>query len=196
MTEDLLAAVPARHGHFVLESGFHTDVWLTLDALFTDPGRVGPAVSALAAKLRPYDVAGVCGPLLGGAFLALAVSTQMNIEFYYSEQAVPRQPGLFTAEYRLPWELTRRVRGRRVAVVDDVISMGSSVNATITALRGAEASVAVVGALMVLGERGVSRVAAEGLPLETLGRRDFRAWNSWDCPLCVEGKPLVDPYDA
>jgi orotate phosphoribosyltransferase len=136
VTADVFAAVPARQGHFALESGYHTDLWLTLDAMFAEPAKVAPLVNALAAKLRRHDVAGICGPLLGGAFLALAVATRMQVAFYYSEHALPRAPGLFTAEYRLRWELSRRVRGQRIAVVDDVMSAGSSVRATVGGGQG------------------------------------------------------------
>ena len=68
---DILATLPARSGHFLLESGYHTDLWLTLDALFLEPTGTAPLVSALADKLRPYGVTAMCGPLLGGAFLVI-----------------------------------------------------------------------------------------------------------------------------
>jgi hypothetical protein len=37
MTADVLASLPAQRGHFLLESGYHTDLWLTLDALSGAP---------------------------------------------------------------------------------------------------------------------------------------------------------------
>jgi len=33
MTSDLIKSLPARRGHFLLESGYHSDFWFTLDAL-------------------------------------------------------------------------------------------------------------------------------------------------------------------
>ena len=74
MTDDMLKALPARRGHFLLESGYHTDLWFTLDALFVAPKDIAPRVVALAELLRPYSISAVCGPLLGGAFLAQAVA--------------------------------------------------------------------------------------------------------------------------
>jgi orotate phosphoribosyltransferase len=194
VTGDLLDALPARRGHFLLESGYHTDLWLTLDALFVDPARVAPLVSALAGKLRPHGVTAVCGPLLGGAFLAQALASELGTAFYHAEPApAPAGPGLFRAEYRLPAELRRRVRGERVAVVDDVVSAGSSVRATIADLASAGASVSVVGALLVLGDAAVTHFAREGVPIETLGHRDFSLWKPGACPLCEAGVPLKDP---
>jgi orotate phosphoribosyltransferase len=194
MTGDILAALPARQGHFVLESGYHTDLWLTLDAVFVDPGRIAPLVAALAEKIRLHTVSAVCGPLLGGAFLAQAIASTLGAGFYYTEPGgASPEPGLFKAVYRLPPELSRRVRGERVAVVDDVISAGSSVRATIAALADAGASTVVVGALMVLGDTGMAHFAGQGVPVETLDRRDFSLWKPADCPLCREGRPFEDP---
>jgi orotate phosphoribosyltransferase len=197
MTGDILAALPARRGHFLLESGFHTDLWLTLDAVFVDPNKIAPLVAALADKLRLHAVSAVCGPLLGGAFLAQAIASTLGAGFYYTEPCpASAEPGLFRAEYRLPSELSRRVPGERVAVVDDVISAGSSVRATIAALAAAGASTAVVGSLMVLGDTAVAHFADQHLPLETLDRRDFNLWKPADCPLCRAGRPLEDPRGA
>jgi orotate phosphoribosyltransferase len=194
MTGDVLDALPARRGHFLLESGYHTDLWLTLDAMFVDPARVAPLVDGLAAKLRPHGVTAVCGPLLGGAFLAQALATALGVAFYYAEPAPASvDAGLFKAEYRLPAELRRRVRGERVAVVDDVISAGSSVRATVAALAVAGATVPVVAAPLVLGDAAVTHFAREGIPVEMLAQRDFHLWAPDDCPLCRDGVPLEDP---
>src|SRR5215218_407097 len=84
-----LALVSGRRGHFRLESGHHGGLWLDLDPLFADPGRVDPFVAALADALRPYEVAAVCGPLLGGAFLAQLVARALGAEFCFTERVMP-----------------------------------------------------------------------------------------------------------
>jgi len=42
---DIFDALPSRRGHFALESGYHTDLWITLDALFVDPASLAPHVA-------------------------------------------------------------------------------------------------------------------------------------------------------
>jgi orotate phosphoribosyltransferase len=191
---DLLAALPARDGHFLLESGFHTDSWLTLDALFVDPAAIAPQVAALAAKLRPYAPTAICGSLLGGAFLAQALATELRARFYFTApSSTPRTPGMYTADYSLLPELARRIHGERVAVVDDVISAGSSARATVRAVAAAGAQTVVVAALMILGNAGVGHFASAGLPLEALDRRTFNVWSPDECPLCRAGHALGDP---
>ena len=197
MNADMLKGLPAREGHFLLESGYHTDLWLTLDALFVSPRDLAPFISELAARLRPHGMSVVCGPLLGGAFLAQAIATALGVNFYFSEP-VNRSAGfkLFGAEYRLPAELQQRVRGERIALVDDVISAGSSVRATATALAACGASIVAIGALFVLGSIALDHFAGLEIPVESLGQRDFTLWEPSLCPLCAAGMPLEDQVSA
>ena len=97
--DGLLSAVPSREGHFRLESGYHTNVWLTLDGLFTDRASITPLVDALAARLHPYRASAVCGPFVGGAFLAQLLAAALDVRFFYTQPTPARQAtGLFRAE--------------------------------------------------------------------------------------------------
>ncbi len=194
MTDDILQALPARRGHFRLESGYHTDLWLTLDALFVDPAALAPLVAALADRLRPYGITAVCGPLLGGAFLAHALAAHLGVRFYFAQPvAGVSDGGLFRAQYRLPSELRRRVAHERVALVDDVISAGSSVRATTVELDAAGASVVVVGSLLQLGDQANEYFAPRGMPMVALAQHPFNLWAPDACPLCRAGVALADP---
>ncbi|HYR86596.1 MAG TPA: phosphoribosyltransferase family protein [Terriglobia bacterium] len=194
MNADILKGLPAREGHFLLESGYHTDLWLTLDALSVSPHDIAPLIRTLAARLRPHDVSGVCGPLVGGAFLAQALATELDVDFYFTAPAASgAAPGLFGAEYRMAAELQQRVRGRRIALVDDVISAGSSVRATAAAVAAAGGSTAVVGTLLVLGTIALEHFAGLAIPVESLAQRHFSLWEPSACPLCGTGMTLEDP---
>jgi orotate phosphoribosyltransferase len=194
MTDDILKALPSRRGHFLLESGYHTDLWFALDALFVAPHDMVQQVSAIAELLRPYSVSAVCGPLLGGAFLAHAIAAHMGLRFYFSQQ-VPfkTEGGLFTRQYRLPPELRRKVGNERIAIVDDVISAGSSVRATAADLTAAGASTVVVGTILLLGNHAVEHFSTRGIPLVALAHQRFNLWAPAECPLCRTGAPLEDP---
>ena len=196
MTEDVLAALPIQRGHFLLESGYHSDTWFLLDGLFADPATVAPLVATLAERLRPHGARAVCGPLLGGAFLAQALATSLGTRFFYTEPASsPHPTALFSAEYQLSPASRRLVRGEPIAVVDDAISAGSSVRATVGALEAAGASTVVVGALVILGDRALMHFAEQGVPVETLQRRRFDLWQPSECPLCRLGTSLDSPCE-
>jgi orotate phosphoribosyltransferase len=181
----------SQDGHFLLESGYHADTWFDLDALFVDPAAIAPQVDALAALIRPHDVSAICGPLLGGAFVAQAVATAMGVRFYYCEKAeTDSSAALYAARYRLPAGLGPHAAKERFAVVDDVISAGSSVRAVVAELENASATTIVVGSLLVLGAKATDYFASVNIPLVALDRRAFQTWLPSECPLCGSGVPL------
>jgi len=183
----------ARRGHFQLESGLHSGLWFDLDAAFVDQAALDPFVTQLAQALRRHDIEAVCGPLTGGAFLAQLVARLLGSEFYFTSPAAPRGPAIFSARYQLPAATGDRMLGKRVALVDDVMSAGSSLRATLAAVEAHGAIPVVVGALHVLGTHGADFFKERGLRIETTGRSSFESWRPPECPLCAAGVPLDDP---
>src|SRR3954447_541532 len=110
--DGLIEALDARRGHFRLESGHHGELWLDLDGLFARPARLAPFVAELAERLSACGADVVCGPLVGGAFVAHAVAERLGIEAAWSERvAAPSGVGLYAARYRIPDALRDRLRG-------------------------------------------------------------------------------------
>lgn len=183
----------ARRGHFQLESGLHSGLWFDLEAAFIDQAALDPFVTQLAQSLRRHNVEAVCGPLTGGAFLAQLVARLLGSDFYFTapDPANGREPS--TARYRLPPGTGYRLLGKRVALVDDVISAGSSLRATLTEVETHGAIPVVIGALYVLGTTGTTFFSERGLRVETTGRAAFDSWRPPECPLCAAGVPLEDP---
>ena len=193
MQSELLTLIAARNGHFRLESGHHGNLWLDLDPLFVRPGRLRPFVAGLADRLSRYDVAAVCGPLTGGAFLAQSIASALDVEFYYTQRFVPPQrAALYAVQYRLPDSLRRLVRGKAVAIVDDVVNAGSAVRATLAELRSCGASPVAVGVLLVLGSMASNFFADQAIPLEAIASLPNEVWAPSECPLCAAQTPLED----
>lgn len=189
---EVIRLLPFRKGHFELESGHHGDAWLDLELLCLEPTPVRRLAAELGARLVNYGVEVVCGPLIEGAFVALMVAEELRLPFVYAERLVSGgETGLFPVRYRLPEGLRAVVRGKRVAIVNDVINAGSAVRGTLHDLRAAGASVVVIASLAVLGAPA-SRLAADNqLPLETLAALPNEIWAPAECPLCAQGLPLV-----
>lgn len=183
--------LPSYRGHFVLESGLHAETWLELDTLFIDPHALAPRVSALADLIASHDVTAVCGPLFGGAFVAHAIASRLRLRFYVAERVRSNpEDGLFEATYRLPPAQQARARQERFAVVDDVISAGSSVRATVNELSRLGARTVVIGALLTLGNRASEHFSPSGLPVIAPASSEFPMWEPGDCPHCRTGVPL------
>ena len=83
-----------------------------------------------------------------------------------------------------------RLRGKRVAIVNDVISAGSAVRGTLADLTACDATPVVIGALAVLGPAAAALAADHGLTLESVASFPFSMWTPGECPLCRSGVAL------
>jgi orotate phosphoribosyltransferase len=188
----LLSLLAARRGHFQLESGHHGALWLDLDALFARPEAVRPFTDRLAELLTPYHADAICGPQLGGAVVARMVAERLGVASFETERGKTTAPGsLYAAEYRVRPADLPRIQGKRVAVVDDAISAGSSVRATLKEIRAHGADPVAVGCLLRMGDTGVHALAGEGLPIEAVDVTRYEVWVPAACPLCAAGVTLT-----
>lgn len=87
MSDHLLKSIGARRGHFALESGHHADLWFDLESLCLQPARIRPLAARIAARLGPYDVDMVCGPLVEGAYVGLMAAEELGVEFICARPA-------------------------------------------------------------------------------------------------------------
>ncbi len=94
---------------------------------------------------------------------------------------------MFPVEYRLPPVLRARLRGKRVAIVNDVISAGSAVRGTFEDLQSCGAKTVAVAALAVLGSSAAAFTSLNNLALESLRTFPFTLWTPSECPLCQAG---------
>jgi orotate phosphoribosyltransferase len=192
-----LESIAGRRGHFQLESGYHSELWFELDALFADSKRIAPFVAQLADAIRPHKVDWVCGPLLGGAFLAQLVAQALGVEFCFTQRVMPaNSSGLYQASYRLPQVFAARVREKRIAIVDDIMSAGSALRGTYSELLTHGAIPVVAGALMVLGETGATYFAEQEIAVEAVVRHSYSLWLPAECPHCSAGMPLENATDS
>ncbi len=182
---DLLAA---QRGHFLLESGITASY-----------GSISNCCAPnLAARLSKYNVDVVCGPLVEGAFVGLMVASELGAQFSCSERFMrPGHEGLFPARYRVPASLRPTVKGKRVAIVNDVINAGSTVKGTYADLTesgesACGANVVAIGALLVLGSAAYEFARAKGLELESVAQHRNRLWEPATCPMCASGMPRED----
>lgn len=191
MQDRVARLLPVRKGHFAFESGHHGTTWLDLELLFLHPDRVQPLAAALADRLRAHRIDVVCAPLVEGAFVGLMVATTLGSPFTYSIPVrEPSRTDLFPVSYSIPEVLAPALRGKRVAVVNDVINAGSAVRGTLASLQRCGAVPIALGALAVYGNAAGELAATHGIPLEALSMFPNRIWEPRECPLCASGVGL------
>jgi orotate phosphoribosyltransferase len=193
MQNQVLELLSARKGHFFLESGHHGNLWLDLESLCYRPNLLQSAAQELADSISPLDVDVVCGPLVEGAFVGLFAALRLNVPFVYSERfARPSEGGLFPAGYRIPATLREGLRGKRVAIINDVINAGSAVRGTFSDLLECGAIVTAIGALLVLGTAASDFAFSKAIPLKSTAFLPNTIWAASECPFCACGEPLED----
>lgn len=185
----------ARKGHFQLESGYHGDLLLDLDALFLKPACIRPFVQELASRFAEHKIEAICGPFTGGAIVAEMIASTLDIEFYPAERFDNSQGGnlFYSVEYRIPGTLRKKAKGKTFALVDDVINAGSAVRSTFQDILSCGATPVIVGALLVLGSKASEYFADKNVSLEKVAYLENNLWMPSQCPLCASHIPLDDP---
>jgi orotate phosphoribosyltransferase len=196
VVDTITALLAGRHGHFRMESGYHSASWFELGSLFDHADQLRPFVSALAGRLSSHGVDAVCGPMTGGARLARLITTELGIECFVAERIeTPGATCLFPVRYLLPESQRKRARGRSVAIVDDAISAGSAVRGSHADLVACGARPVALGALVVFGDEAARFATKNGLALEAVEMMPLEMWHPDQCPLCKAGV-AIDPVAA
>jgi orotate phosphoribosyltransferase len=170
--------------HFVYKSGKHGSGYINMDPLFPEV----ELVQAICAELvRPFDGSfeTVAGPATGGIVLAFAAAGQAERSGVGAVWADKTADG-FAFERA---GFVQRLTGRRVLVVEDLLTTGGSVAAVCREVtrHGGE----LVGA-SVICNRGQVTAEQIGVPrLEALATVQFEAVDAERCPLCAAAVPIV-----
>src|SRR5262245_53522034 len=158
-------ALSARRGHFLYESGHHGDLWLDLDGLLGNSRQLRGWVAALASQAAACRPDVVCGPLVGGAFVAQFLAAELDARFIYAERRVEE---LGAVSYRVPDPLRAPLRGKRLLLADDAVNAGSALLATLKDVRDCGAMLTGLASLLTLGD-AASRLADQtGAPFFAL----------------------------
>ena len=191
MEDEVTRLLPARKGHFLFESGHHGNLGLDLELLCLQPARVRRLAAEVAARVAAHNVEVVCGPLVEGAFVALMVAEKLGLPFTYAERFEDAsKTELYPVQYRLPRALRDVVRGKRVAIVNDVINAGSAIRGTFTDLKACASQPVIVAALALRGQSAAKFAADHNLALEALAYFANEIWIPAECPLCARAIPL------
>ncbi len=189
--QKMLADVSAiiTESHVVYTSGRHGSVYVNKDALFMHPQVTTMLARSMARTFNADKIDVVAGKVTGGIILSQwvawhlsAARTEGEVLAIFAEEEGPEQHVVFRRGYG------DVVPGRRVVVVDDVMTTGGSAREVIEAVRALGGTVA---GLSVLINRGNVQPEDVGtVPIFALLDLDFESWDQPDCPLCQAGVPI------
>lgn len=186
---DLLERVGAfRAGHFVFTSGRHGDKYINKDAIYPYSRETSALCKAFAQHFKDERAEVVVGPAIGAAILSQWTAyhlTEMNGRDVLSVYADKDGAGGFV----LRRGYDRLVRGKRVLVVEDLMTTGGSVHKVIDVVRAAGGEIVGVGAIC---NRGGVKADDIGSPprLVSLVNVQLDSWDEGACSLCERKIPV------
>ncbi len=166
-------------GHFLLSSGLHSRFYLQSALVLQYPSVAEMLCASLAEKFLDKNVDIVIAPAVGGIIVAHEVARKLSARAIFAE----REKNTFTLRRGFFID-----KGEKVAVVEDVITTGGSVEEVIDLVREYGGEVVELG---VLVDRSADFTPS--IPYAYLLKLDIKNYEPRDCPLCKEGIPLVKP---
>lgn len=175
-------------GHFVYTSGRHGKDYINKDALYPHTDATSQLTYALAEQTANMDAEVVVGPALGGIILSQWVA------YHLSKFAAREVLGVYAEKDPDGQMVLRRgygelAQGKRVLIVEDIITTGQSISRTADAVRAADGMVIGMAALVNRSPREVSSDSLS-VPLFALLNLELPSWSADECPLCAAGVPI------
>ncbi|MDX1623134.1 MAG: orotate phosphoribosyltransferase [Gemmatimonadota bacterium] len=167
-----------RHGEFVLTSGETSHYYVDMKATLLSPRGSRLVGESLYRILAPTDVEAIGGLALGATFVTTAVAVLSEIHgrpiYGFTVRSRPKEHGTgrsVEASYHPDGTLLIR-DGRRVAVVDDVVTKGGSILRAVEVVEEAGCRIDAVIALVDRVQGGGERLVERGLPFFSLFEAD------------------------
>ncbi len=178
--------------HFVYTSGRHGSAYVNKDAVYPDAGLANGLCIDIARHFQDAEVQTVVGTEHGGIILQFATTwnlrmqTGRQISGVYAENAT----AAYLAQKRFVFKrgFDRFVKGKKVLIVDDILTTGSSVEAVVRAVR--ETGGEVIGVAVICNRGGVTAEQLGVPELFALCNVSMDSWPEEECPLCAQGVPV------
>ncbi len=180
-----------KNGHFVLKSGQHSDSYANKDALYTSTAAISSIGKRLANHFFNKEIGAVVGPEKGGIILAQWVAHHLNC-LYLKAKNKKRVLALYAEKdgegFALRRGYDKLARGKKILLVEDIITTGGSIKKVVEAMRSSGGEVVAIGAIC---NRGEATAESLGVPeLKTLIRLRLPIWEEKNCPKCAKGVPV------
>ena len=175
-------------GHFVGTSGLHFDTYVNKDFLYPHTAETSRVCRLMAEKYKDANIEVVVGPALGGIILSQWVASHLS-EIYgkevlgiYTEKSLDGGQ-MFTRGYE------KYIKdGKRILVVEDIITTGGSILKSIKAVQ--ETGGIVVGACAMVNKNKDLDKNMFGVPFDTLTDLFVDTYIEGECPLCKNSIPI------
>jgi orotate phosphoribosyltransferase len=173
--------------HFVYASGKHGCAYVNKDAIYPHPHETSGLCLRIASIFLNSKVEVVLAPAVGGVILSHAVAHHLTA--LMAKEVLGVYADKSGDGFVIKRGYDKLIRGKRVLVVEDVLTTGGTVAKVVAAARMSGCNIIGVGALVNRG--GVTEKDLGDVPvLHALLDMPMDSWAETDCPLCKNGVPV------
>jgi orotate phosphoribosyltransferase len=169
-----------KEGHFLLASGLHSPVYWEKFRILQHPHITENLCSLIAQHFKGQGIDVVAGPTTGGIILAFETARQLGTRSIFAEKEGEARV------FRRDFEITP---GEHILIVDDILTTGSSLRETISAVAKLGGIIIGIGVLVDRSEENLDF----NLPFFSCLRAPTTLYPPQECPLCAAHIPLVKP---
>jgi len=177
------------NSHIVYTSGKHGSSYINKDAIYPHTKIISNLCQAIAQQFIDDGVEVVIAPAIGGVILSqwtayhLSEITKREVLAIYAEKVENGSNFVIRRGYE------KMVTGRKVLVVEDVLTTGGSAKKVIEATRALGGEIVGLG---VLCNRGGIKPEDVANPPKLIALVNIKldAWDEAECPLCAQGVPI------
>lgn len=186
---DYLAERIKKHGvllkgHFVLKSWEHSEYYFNKDEIYTHNDLISALCQAIASQFEYDEIDVVIAPAIGGVILSHIVAGCLSkiygreIPGIYAEKSGDGKTFVIKRNY------DKLVRGKKILVLEDVVTTGGSVREVVKIVRACGGN--VIGLAAICNRKKVTRRQV-GNPMKFISLIDINleSWvNESICPIC------------
>ena len=175
-------------GHFVGTSGLHFSTYVNKDFLYPHTKETSEVCKLFAEKYKDANIEVVVGPALGGIILSQWTAHHL------SEISGKEVLGIYTEKSSDGGQIFTRgydqyvKDGKRVLIVEDIITTGGSILKTIEAVKNIGGN--IVGACAMVNKNSNLDKSIFGVPFDTLAESFVETYEANVCPLCQSNTPI------
>ena len=173
--------------HIVYTSGKHGTAYVNKDAVYPHTEKISFLCNMLASEFVDDGVDVVIAPAVGGVILSQW--TAHHLSSFVGREVLGVYADKTDGGFAIKRGYDKLIAGKRVLVVEDVLTTGGSAKKTVEAVR--ENGGIVVGVGVLCNRGGVTMQDLADVPkLVALMEVTLSTWNEADCPLCKQKVPI------
>lgn len=191
----ILESVDAiKQGHFVLASGRHSEFYVSKDAIYSHPYKVAALCRKMALNFYKKFPEVVLAPALGGIALSQWTASSLSYLLKYEVLALYAEKICNPPDYILSRGYSQLLQNKRVLIVDDVLTTGSTINRIIKIAKAHYTTIVGVSVICSRSNKQTSLLELDSLDCKALINLPFESWMADNCPLCEMNIPINIEY--